>query len=289
MDWLVEVFASEVSRRALLIGLIVAVTTAVVGTWIVLRGMTFLGDALAHGIAPGLVLASVTGVSLGVGAGAAALVMVGGIELVHRRAPLREDVGIGLLFVGMLALGVIVAGDAHAEELTTVLFGDVLEATGGDVAAAAATAVVAVTVSVLLYRPLVALAFDRDKAASLGLRPGVTHVALLVLLAGAVVTSYRAVGVLLVFGFLVGPPATAALVARRVPTLMGVATGFGASAVVTGLVLSHHVGTPPSASMAGLAVVQFFVVLVARDLRALLGRGGHAGDTTAPAAREAAP
>lgn len=268
MDWLVDPFAVGFMQRALVAGLVVVVITSVVGTWVVLRGMTFMGDALAHGVVPGLTLASLVGFDLGLGAAAAALVMIAGIALVHRRAPLTEDVGIGLLFVGMLALGVVIASKArsYAGDLTAILFGDILGVTDSDIRVAGAAAVVVLAASVLLYRPLIVLAFNERKAALLGMRPGLTHGAMLVLLALAIIASFRAVGVLLVFGFLVAPPATAALLARRVPTMMAVAAGVGAVGVVGGLLASFHLGTAGSATMAGVTVAEFFLALAAREL-----------------------
>lgn len=269
MDVLLEPFAVGFMQRALVAGLIVVVTTSVVGTWVVLRGMTFMGDALAHGVLPGLTLAYLLGFNLAIGAAAAALVMIGGIQVVHRRARLTEDVGIGLLFVGMLALAVVIASRArsYAGDLTAILFGDILGVTVGDIGLAAVAAVGVAVATVAFYRPFIALSFNERKAATLGLRPGLAHWAMLVLLAVAIITSFRAVGVLLVFAFIVAPPATAALVVRRVPTMMVTAMAFGAFAVVAGLELSYHLGTAGSATMAGLAVVQFFVVLAVRDLR----------------------
>lgn len=269
MEWLVEPFTLDFMRRALVASLIVVVITSVTGTWIVLRGMTFMGDALAHGVLPGLTLAHLTGLNLVTGAVGAALVMIGGINVVHRRANLREDVGIGLLFVGMLALGVIIASRAqsYAGDLTAILFGEALGATTADIVTVAGAAVVVIVLSAILYRPFLALAFDERKAAVLGLRPQLAHVAMLVLLAVAIIASFRAVGVLLVFGFLVGPPATAALVARRVPTMMVVAAAFGAVGVTVGLLVSYHLDTAASATMAGTTVAEFFVVLLVRELR----------------------
>lgn len=274
LDALLEPLALGLMRRALIVGLLVVATTSVIGTWVVLRGMTFMGDALAHGVLPGVTLAALTGLPLGLGAAGAAVVMVAGIHLVHRRARLPEDVGIGLLFVGMLALGVVIASRAgsYAGDLTAVLFGEILAVGWGDVRLAAAAAAVVLAGSVLLHRPFVALAFDERRAATLGLRPAAAHVAMLVLLAVAVVTSLRAVGLLLVFGFLVGPPATGALLARRIPTMMAVAAATGALGVAGGLLLSYHLGTATSATMAGLTVLEFFLVLAVREAGAALRR-----------------
>jgi ABC-type Mn2+/Zn2+ transport system permease subunit len=262
-----EAFEPEFMRRALAAGLLAAVACAVVGTWVVLRGLTFLGDALAHGVVPGLALAVLWGFSPVVGALVAALLMSGAITLVSRRARVREDTGIGLLFVGMLALGVVIISrsESFATDVTSVLFGDVLGVTAGDLRGQAVGAAVVVAVSVVLYRPFLALAFNEDKAATLGMRPGLTHAALMVLLATAIVVSFQAIGTLLVFGLLIGPPATASLLVRRVPLIMVTAVALGAATVVAGLALSYHHDTAGGATIAGLAVAEFFVVLAAQE------------------------
>lgn len=275
MDWFVEPLSIAFIQRALVAGLAVGALTAIVGTWIVLRGMTFMGDALAHGVLPGLTIAYLNGANLFLGAAIAAGVMIGGIGLVHRRARLPEDVGIGLLFVGMLALGVVVASRAqsYAGDLTALLFGDILGVTRDDIWTALAALVVVGIASVALHRAFIVLAFSEQKARSLGLRPALAHAAMLVLLAGAIITSFRAVGVLLVFAFIVAPPATAAIVVRRVPTMMAVAVVASAVSVLVGLLVSYHLGTAASATMTAVAVAEFFVVLAARDLRrAVSGR-----------------
>ena len=274
MGWLTEPFDLELMQRALLAGMLAVVASSVVGTWVVLRGLTFLGDALAHGVIPGMALALVWGFDLTVGAFLTAALMVGGIGLVDRRSRLGDDTGIGLLFVGMLALGVIIISRSRSftTDVQSLLFGDVLGVTWGDVALEAVAAAVVVGVSALGYRAFLALAFDRAKAASLGLRPGATHLVLLGLMAVAIVSSFRAVGTLLVFGLLVGPPATALLLVRRVWVCMLVAVGLGWLAVVAGLVLSYHHGTAAGATVAGLSVAQFFAVLLVQEAVRVLRR-----------------
>ncbi len=261
-------------QRALLGGILAAVTTSVVGTWVVMRGLSFMGDALAHGVLPGIALAVVVGFDVTLGAVLSALVMIGGINLVHRRSRLAEDAGIGLLFVGMLALGVIIISRAgsYAASLSGILFGDALGVTTGDLVLIATGTVVALVASVVFYRPFLALAFNEQKAEVLGLKPAAANALLLALITLAVVTSFRTVGSLLVFGLLVAPPATAALVSRRVPVMMVVAAAIGILAVLVGLLISWYAGTAAGATMAGVAVAIFFVVLVGRDLLAGLGR-----------------
>ena len=264
MEYITEAFEPEFMRRALLGGLIAVVATSLVGTWVVLRGLAFLGDALAHGVIPGIALAVLWGFSPIVGAMLAALVMSGMVSLVSSRTSVREDTGIGLLFVGMLSLGIVIVSRAQsfATEVTSLLFGDVLGVTASDIRGQAVATSIVVVVTVLLYRPFLALTFNRLKARSLGMHPGAAHIALMVLLAISIVTSFQAVGTLLVFGLLVGPPATASLLTHRVPMMMIVSMLFGALAVVAGLTISFHASTAGGATMAGLSVAQFFVVLV---------------------------
>jgi ABC-type Mn2+/Zn2+ transport system permease subunit len=274
VDWLLDPFAAEFMQRALVAGLLAVVATSVVGTWVVLRGLSFLGDALAHGVIPGMALAVLWGFNLTVGALLSAALMVGGVSLVERRARLAEDTGVGLLFVGMLALGVVIVSKSRSftSDIQGLLFGDILGVTAADVRVQAAVAALVVAASVLGYRAFLVLSFNEAKAGSLGLRPTATHLALLALIAMAIVSSFQAVGTLLVFGLLIGPPATAALLVRRVWLCMGVAVLLGWLAVVMGLVLSYHYGTAAGATMAGVSVAMFFLVLFAQELAALARR-----------------
>lgn len=270
MEWLVEPFATNAfMQRALLASLLTVVTTSLVGTWVVLRGMAFMGDAMAHGVIPGIAVAFLLGVDLGIGAAVSAVVMVLGIDLVGRRSQLAQDTSIGLLFVGMLALGVMIISlrGAYAGDLTTILFGDAIGVTTGDVWATAVAAVVTLALTAVAYRAFVVLSFSADKAEVLGFRPGLTHIVMLGLVGLAVVVSFRTVGTLLVFAFLVAPPAAGSLLARRVPGMIGAAIGLGAVAVVAGLLVSYHAGTPASPSIAVLTVVEFFAVLAVRGAR----------------------
>ncbi|MBW3658594.1 MAG: metal ABC transporter permease [Actinobacteria bacterium] len=267
MDWFVEPLGYGFIRIGLLAGLLTVVMTSVVGTWVVLRGMSFMGDALAHGVLPGIAVAHLAAFDLTIGAALGAGVMVAGVNVVHRRARLAEDVGIALLFVGMLALGVAIVStsSSFAGALTSFLFGDPLGVTTQDVVVTAVAVVVTLVVSVALYRPFLVLTFSEVKAEALGLRPKATHAALLALVALAIVTSFRTVGTLLVFAFIVAPPATAALFARRVPVMTLAAIGFGAVGVVVGMLVSYHMGTAAAPTIALVTVLEFFLVLTVRD------------------------
>lgn len=269
MDWLTAPFELAFQQRALFGGSLAAIALAVVGTWVVIRGMTFLGDALVHGVIPGIALAVLLDFNVLVGAALAAAVMVLGINLVHRQTTFSEDTGIGLLFVGMLALGVILISRtaSYTGSLTGILFGDALGVTSGDVAVLGIVAAVTLILSTLLYRPFLVLSFNEQKARMLGLRPRLAHGVMLGLITLTIVGSFQTVGTLLVFGLLVGPPATAALLVRRVPWMMVTAAFIGVFSVVAGLVISFHADTSGSATMALVPIVLFFVVLTAQSIR----------------------
>lgn len=273
-DWLIEPFTLGFMRNALLAGALTVVATSLTGTWVVLRGMSFMGDALAHGVLPGIAVAYVLGGNLVLGAAISAVVMIGGVSLASARSRLGDDVSIGLLFVGMLAAGVAIIskGGAYAGDLTTILFGDPIGVTAADIRAAAVAVVITLVVTWLAYRPFLALTFSRHKAALLGMRPGLAHLAMLGLVALVVVASFRTVGTLLVFAFVVAPPATAALVARRVPVMMAVSVAVGLVAVVVGLLVSYHAATATAPTIAGVSVLEFFAVLGARDALVALRR-----------------
>lgn len=269
MDWLIDPFSLAFQQRALIGGVLAAIALALVGTWVVIRGMSFLGDALVHGVVPGIALAILFDFSVLFGAVAAAVVMMLGINLVHRQTTFSEDTSIGLLFVGMLGLGVILISrtDAFTGNLTAILFGDALGVTSGDIVLLTVLLVITLGASLLLFRPFLALSFNEQKAALLGLHPRMAHVALLALITLVIVGSFQTVGTLLVFGLLVGPPATAALIVRRVPAMMAVAALIGALSVVVGLTISYHADTSGSATMAVTPIAFFFLVLTARSIR----------------------
>jgi ABC-type Mn2+/Zn2+ transport system permease subunit len=268
VDWLIEPFEFAFQQRALIGGSLAAIALALVGTWVVIRGMSFLGDALVHGVIPGIALAILFDFNVMLGAGVAAVVMILGINLVHRQTTFSEDTGIGLLFVGMLALGVILISRtaSYTGSLTSILFGDALGVTTTDIVVLAVLLAVAAILSALFYRPFLVLAFNEQKAKLLGLRPALAHWVLLGLITAVIVGSFQTVGTLLVFGLLVGPPATAALLVRRVPLMMLVAAVIGVLSVVLGLVISFYAGTAGSATMALVPIVLFFIVLTARSV-----------------------
>ena len=255
-DALLAPFALDFVQRALVGGGLVAVLCGVVGTWVVARGMAFLGEALAHGMLPGVALATVLGLPALVGGALSAVAMSLGIGALQRRGKLSYDTSIGLLFVSMLALGVIIISHSgsFATDVTSILFGDILAITVTDLALLAIAATVGIAVAIAAHRPLLALALDTRVAAVLGLRPRLAQAALVGLVTLAVVASYGAVGSLLVVGLLLAPSVAAGRWATRIPGIMLLAACFGSVSVVGGLLASWHFATAAGASVAAVAI-----------------------------------
>jgi ABC-type Mn2+/Zn2+ transport system permease subunit len=275
IEWWIRPFADNVFLRdALWAALLSVLCTSLIGTWVVLRGLSFLGDALAHGVLPGIAIAFVLGHNTTVGALLAALAMVGGVQLIRSASPLPDDASIGVLFVGFLALAVVVmsARGRGAGDLTRFLFGSINAVDASDLRTLVAVAAITVTGLTVLHRALLVSTFDVTQARLLGFRPELTHFALLVMLALSIVASFRTVGSLLVFAFLIAPPATASLLVKRVPVMMITAVAIGAASAVIGLLVSYHHATATGATMALVTVTVFLATLLGQRLAALIRR-----------------
>lgn len=266
MPWITEPFALDFVQRAAVGGALVAVLCGVVGTWVVIRGMAFLGEALAHGMLPGVAVATVAGFPVIVGATFSSIAMSLGIAALQRRGRLSYDTSIGMLFVAMLAAGVIVISysGSFATDATAVLFGDILAITSGDLVVLGIAATTGVGVSAAAHRALVASALDPRVAAVLGLRPRLAQLVLTGLVTLAVVASYQAVGSLLVVGLLLAPAVAASQWTTRIASTMVLASVTGVIAVVVGLLVSWHARTAAGASIALVAIALAGLSWIAR-------------------------
>jgi ABC-type Mn2+/Zn2+ transport system permease subunit len=270
MDWLITPFvAQEFLRNALIAGALVSITCAIVGTYVVLRGLAFIGDAISHGVLPGIAVALLAGGSGMLGAGVGAVVMISGISLITAKSRLSSDTAIGLLFVGMLALGVIIISrsTSFSGDLIKILFGEIL---GVDITSIliqlGATIVIAV-VALVFARPFLLLCFDPEQAQAAGFSARLYHYVMLAMIAVTVIISFQTVGTLLVFGMLLAPAGAGALLARRVRTMMAWAAGIGILSVYLGLLASYHINIAAGASIVMVAVILFFMVFFIQALR----------------------
>jgi ABC-type Mn2+/Zn2+ transport system permease subunit len=275
---------NEFLLRALMAGVLVSIACAVVGTFVVLRGLAFIGDALAHGVLPGIAGALLLGLPGIVGAAAGALAMIAGVNLITRRTKLSSDTAIGLLFVLMLALGVVIVSrtEAFAGDLVGILFGGVLGTSMEDLFAQAIATAVVVGIAFVCARPFLLLSFDPEQAEVAGFSAGRYHAMMLVLVALTVVASFQTVGTLLVFGMLVAPAGAGALLARRIGSMMAIGSLIGITSSYAGLLISYYFDLAAGATMVLVASAIFFAVLAATNLRDRLvagGRGPGAAET----------
>ena len=275
MDLLVDPFVGNgFMLRALAAGVLVSIACGVVGTFVVLRGLAFIGDALAHGVLPGIAAAILLGLPGIIGAALGAVVMIAGVAVVSRRSRLSSDTAIGLLFVAMLALGVVIvsASDAFGGDLLAILFGQILGTGVEQLVLMGAASVVVIVVAGIAARPFLLLSFDPEQADVSGFPAGRYHVLMLLLVALTVVVAFQTVGTLLVFGMLLAPAATGALLANRVGRMMMIAVAVGILSTYVGLLVSYWWDLAASATIVLVAVAIFFVALA---VTSLLGARRH--------------
>ena len=282
LNWLLVPLTYSFMQRGLLAALMVGILCAVIGCYVVLRGMAFLGDALAHAILPGVALAYLWGGSLLAGAFVAAVVVAVGIGFFSRGSTLKEDTAIGILFAAALALGVALISSirTYATDLSHILFGNVLGVSERDLWLTAGLGLLIVVTIVILYKPFLVISFDPMLAATLRLPAEPLRFLMLILLALTVVVSLQTVGVGLVAAMLVTPAATAYLVTRRLLTMMFVSAAIGAFSSVAGLYLSFYINVASGAVMVLVATFIFLLVFLFAPRRGWvwqrLGRGDQA-------------
>jgi ABC-type Mn2+/Zn2+ transport system permease subunit len=253
--------------QALIAGILVSIACGIAGTFVILRGLAFIGDALGHGVLPGIAVAILLGFPGIIGAAVGAVFMIGGITLITRRSRLSSDTAIGLLFIGMLSLGVIIVSrsNSFSGDLTRVLFGEILGISTASIIIQLVATVIIAMIAVICARPFMLLSFDAEQAEVAGFSSRLYHNIMLFMVATTVIVSFQTVGTLLVFGLLIAPAGAGALLARRIEIMMAWAALFGALSMYTGLLLSYHLNLAAGASIIMVAVVIFFIVFVAKN------------------------
>ncbi len=260
MTWLIEPFSYTFMRTGLIAAVLISVSCAAVGTHVVARRMSFLGDALAHTVLPGIVIAYMVGASLIVGSLISAIVTVLLIAVLTRGNNVREDAAIGVAFTGMFALGILLLSTTNSfRDFSHVLFGNILGIDNNDLIALTIIAGVVLIALIVFRRELELTATDRTHAQAIGLRPDLVRMGLLLLLAPAISGGIQAVGVLLTTALLITPAAGAFLVTRRFRSTILVAVVVAVLASVSGMIISFHAGVSTGATIALCACVGFAV------------------------------
>jgi ABC-type Mn2+/Zn2+ transport system permease subunit len=270
MDLLVTPFTTNgFMVQALIAGVLVSIACAVAGTFIILRGLAFIGDALAHGVLPGIAVAILAGFPGMLGAAVGAAFMIGGITLITQRSRLSSDTAIGLLFVGMLSLGVVIVSrsSSFSGDLTRILFGEILGISVQSIMIQLVATAVILAIAAVCARPFLLLSFDPEQAEVAGFSVRLYHNVMLFMIALTVIVSFQTVGTLLVFGLLIAPAGAGALLARRIEVMMAWAALFGALSVYSGLLLSYHLDLAAGAAIILVTIVIFFIVFIVQNMR----------------------
>lgn len=272
LDWLLAPFELAFMQRALLGGLLVGVVCAVVGSYVILRGMAFVGDALAHAAFPGVVIAYLLQANIYLGAALFTLATACGIGFVSRRARTSYDTSIGILFTGAFALGILLMSriPGYSADLFSFLFGDILGVSAADLAVVGGLAVVVLGAVALLHKELLLASFDPVVASAMGYPVWLLDYLLLTLIALTIVTAIQAVGIVLVVALLVTPAATGYLMAERFLPMLLWGVLAAAAAVVLGLYASFYLNVASGASIVVVSTLLFLLVLALR-------RTGRAG------------
>ncbi len=267
MGWLLEPLTYPFMIRGLLAAILVGAVCAVLGTYVVLRGMAFFGDALAHAILPGVAVAYLARWPLSAGALAAGLLAAAAIGYLQIR--IREDTAIGIVFSGAFALGIVLLSmvRTYTVDLTHFLFGNVLGVSPTDLVMTAILSGGVLLLTVAFHKEFVLVTFDPVLATVLRLPTSFLRYLLLLMLAVTVVASLQVVGVALVVAMLVTPPATAYLLVRRIGPMMGLAALFGTLSAVAGLYGSYYLNIP-SGPATVLACTGIFLLTLLLSRRA---------------------
>jgi ABC-type Mn2+/Zn2+ transport system permease subunit len=265
MSFLLEPLQYEFMQRGMIAAVLVGIVCAVVGTYVVLRGMAFFGDALAHTILPGIaigyLITSGARDTLFWWALGTAIVAAIGIGAISKQAEIKEDTAIGIIFAGMFALGIALISTvrSYAVDLSHFLFGDVLGVSVQSLWLIIIFGVIVLLTIAAFYKEFLTLSFDPILAATLRLPVNLLNNLLLVMIAVTVAVSLQTVGVALMVAMLVTPAATAYLLTQRLPVMMGLAALFASLSGVIGLYLSYYLSIASGAAIV-LTATTFFLL-----------------------------
>lgn len=269
LDFLLAPLEYEFFVRALVASALVGVACAVVGAFVVLKGMSFVGDAVSHSAFPGVVLAYLLGLPIILGGAVAAIGTALGIGALTRRSGLRADAVIGVLFAGMFALGVALFSSIpnYVGDLFHFLFGDVLGISFADLISLAVLASLLLLVVWVLWKELLFATFDPLGAGAAGLPVRRLDDLLLILIAVTIVVSLQAVGIVLVVAMITTPAATAQLLVKRFGQMIALAALIGVTSSIVGLYLSYALDIASGASIVLTETSAFLVALLMTSIR----------------------
>ena len=270
LHYLTDPLQFEFMRRAFIAVILTGVASGVLGSYVVLRGLAFIGDALTHAVFPGIVIAFAIGQSILLGALVVGLLTALGIAVISRGRRVSEDTAIGILFAAMFALGVVLVSSlaTYQKDVADLLFGDILGVSRTDLYLAGTATVIAVAAILLLNKEFALVAFDREMADAMRYPVFLLDLLLLGLITLAIVVSLRAIGNILVLAMLVTPAATARLVTNRLLTMQLLSAAIGSVAGIVGLYISFWWNVASGGAVVLTATGVFFAVFAVEHLRA---------------------
>ncbi len=277
LDWLTTPLTYTFIQRALIAAVLVGIVCSVLGTYVVLRGMAFLGDALAHTILPGVVVAFLIGWPLAVGALIMGVLTALGIGALSNRGHLKEDTAIGVIFAGFFALGIALLSLSgnYTVDLAHFLFGNLLGVTTADLQVIIGLGAVVLLVIFLFYKEFMVVSFDPILATTLRLPTTFLRYLMLILIAVTIVVALQVVGIALMLAMLVTPAAAASLLTRRLPTMMAISAVIGALSGLVGVYASFHLNVASGPAVVLVATLIFLLVFIFSPQRGLIRTVGR--------------
>lgn len=267
MHALLEPWQQGLVQRAFLELALVGVVGGALGCWVVFHGFSYSAESLAHALLPGLVGAALLGVPLVAGAAVGLAGAALAIALAAQVPGIGRDASVAIVTTTLFGLGVLLAlSPSSPPGLASLLFGDPLGVTSGDLVTTAIVAAASLTALAFVHRVLLVVGFDRVNAAAFGARPSLADAALLLLVAAALLVGVQALGNLLVLAIVIGPAATARLLSHRMVPMMALAAGIAVAGALAGLYLSYYANTAAGASVAAALVALFFAALLGRSV-----------------------
>lgn len=272
IDYVADPWTLEFMRRGLIAAVVVGAVAAVIGSFVILKGMAFIGDALPHASFGGIAGAFVLGANLYLGGAIAAVLTALLIVFISRRALVKYDTAIGILFVAAFAAGILIISRQtnYAPDLFSFVFGNVLGVSWSDVWTTVIVGAVILIAVVLFYKEMLFVAYDPSMAAAAGLPVAAVQYGLMALIGVTTVIGLQTVGIVLVVALLVTPAATAQLLTRRLPSMMAVGAALGVLSSLGGLYIAYYADVSASAAIVLTATAFFFLALLFTPARGLL-------------------
>ncbi len=274
LNWLIEPLAFEFMRNAIAIGTLIGILSAVIGSYLIVRGMGLLGDVIAHAVLPGLAIAFYVGVDIFIGAFIAGTISTFVVAWIQSHSKIKVDTAMALVFSGFLALGVMLITTLKSKlDLHSFLFGDILGVTGVDLWRTLLIAIAVLIGVAMFYRELLFYCFDPLAAKAMGIPVHLINFGLTAAITLTIIASMQAVGVVLVVSLLTGPAATAYLLVKRLHMMMIIGAVIGVFASVSGMYVSYYQNVPSGSAIVLIISVLFLLALLFSPSQGILTKG----------------